>query len=82
MLSCVIKGIPCSFSLFVKTSLFSFALPLSVRTVDDESGNFSRMKSFNSIKSFRMSVSDLQGASFVLRCKMIFSGFFSSKIIA
>ena len=82
MLSCVIKGIPSSFSLFVKTSLFSFALPLSVRTVDDESGNFSRMKSFNSIKSFRMSVSDLQGASFVLRCKMIFSGFFSSKIIA
>ena len=65
MLSCVIKGIPCFFSLFVKTSLLFFALPLSVRTVGDESvifsqlGKFSRMKSFNSIKSFRTSISDL-----------------------
>ena len=44
--------------------------------------DFSRKNSFNSIKSFRISVSDLYGASFVSRCKIVFSDFFSSKGIA
>ena len=77
MLSCVMKGIPCSFSLFVKISLFFFALSLSVRSVGGESvnllhlGNFSRMKCFNSIKSFRILVPDLQAASFVLKIVLV-----------
>ena len=61
MLSCIIKSIT-FFSLFVKMSMFFFALSLWIRALGNESviflqlDNFSRMKYFNSVRFFRILV--------------------------
>ena len=61
MLSCIRKSIT-FFSLFVKMSMFFFALSLWIRALGNESviflqlDNFSRMKYFNSVRFFRILV--------------------------